>query len=125
MLSIFWTNILLGDLGDPALHDGDIGDLGDDDDPGLVVVLILLRLSSLGVRSTLMLGLLMLPALDSREDADPVEDAAGEEQFEPTAAAATTTRAGEGDRERRRKEQLPLWKRKKMNLKTILSSTVY
>lgn len=88
------------------LHDGDIGDLGEDEDPGLVVdKLILLRLSSLGVRSTVILGLLLPPTLpeDERredvEEGDPIEE--GEEQF-------VTTLAGEGDRERRRKDVFPL-----------------
>ena len=98
--------LLLGDRGDPALQDGEIGDLGEDEDPGLVVVdkLILLRLSSLGVRSTVILGLRLF-ALESREEVLEHVEETGEEQFAP---AAFGIRAGDGERERRRKEQFPL-----------------
>jgi hypothetical protein len=84
-----------GDL-DPVLQGGEIGDLGDDEDPGDVILnwAQLLMLSSLGVRSTVILGApptaapIPLPILTSTE------------------RERCAMPRGEGERERRQPEKL-------------------
>ena len=78
-----------GDLGDPTLQEGDIGERGDDPaEPGLGIVRA--RLSSLGVRR--------LP---------PIRDPAGSDD-----GVLVDIRAGDGERDLRERKLPPLCKKR-------------